>query len=492
MSNNTRFLPVALLLAAAPFAASAAVHEIPVTTNNAEARLAFDAGQAALDRGDGAQANELFRTAVAADPDFTYAWVNLSNVTFSTEEFNAALKGAERGAAKASDGERMLLQFNQLFLTNNFGAQLDLAKQLVDKYPDSPRARLLLAGAHVALNQFAEQRAELEKTIALAPGFSPAPFTLATSWLFNQPTDFAKAEKYYRLAVADSPGTDMYYWALGDVYRGSNRLEDARRYYQLALQLDPKDPTAPVKLGHVNSFLGRFDEARANYDAGMKAASPATAAFLGPFKSLTWVYAGDPQAAIRSLEDLVRDIDASSAGADQKLNAQVAALTNAAQIALHFGLYDDADRVLAARTKRSLDNAKSVGTDAFSKIQESQVVFWDAMVAAYRGDYRAASALARRNADLVAGENNARKLEPYHEVLGFVELRRKSFKKAIAELQLADQTQLHNRYWMAQALEGAGRKEEAMTLYREISVNNFNTVDFALVRAEALKKAAQG
>ena len=33
---------------------------------------------------------------------------------------------------------------------------------------------------------------------------------------------------------------------------------------------------------------------------------------------------------------------------------------------------------------------------------------------------------------------------------------RKSYKKAVAELRLADQTQLHVKYLLAQALEGAG------------------------------------
>src|SRR5690348_15632886 len=105
-------LVLALVLSSA---AGAAVQEIPVTTQSADARLAFDAGQAALDRGDAQQANELFRAAVAADPDFTYAWYNLSNVTFSTEEFNAALRGGRQGAARASEGERLLLEFNQRF-----------------------------------------------------------------------------------------------------------------------------------------------------------------------------------------------------------------------------------------------------------------------------------------------------------------------------------------------------------------------------------------
>ena len=487
-SRKHAWLAAALISLAAPLAASAAIHEIPITTRNADALLAFKAGQAAADRGDGPEANKLFRTAVAADPNFTYAWWNLSNVTFSTEEFNAALKGAEQGAAQASDGERMLLEFNKLFLQNNFNAQLDLAKKLVEKYPDSPRAYMVLQGAYAALNQFAEQRAVLEKVIAMAPDFSPAPFTLGVSYLFNQPTDFAKSEQAFRKAVDASPGSDMYYWSLGDVARGSNRLEDARRYYQLALQLDPNDSTAPVKLGHVDSFLGHFDEARKDYDQGIKVAGGPTAAFLGPFKAFTYVYQGEPKQAIQALQDLVTSIDSSGAGPDQRNNAKVVALTNAAQIALHYGLYDDAEHALGQRAALARENAQTVGTTAFTNIQESQIAFWDAQLAAYRGDYKKAAELAKKNADLVAGENNARKMEPVHEVLGLIELRRKSYKKAIAELKLADQTQLHNKYLLAQALEGAGQKDEAMKIYREVSVNNFNTIDFALLRAEALKK----
>jgi tetratricopeptide (TPR) repeat protein len=488
-TNTSTWLTVALLaLVAMPLPALAGVQEIPVTTSSAEARLAFDAGRAASDRGDAAQANELFRTAVAADPNFTYAWVNLSNVTFSTEEFNAALKGGEQGVAKASEGERLLLEFNKLFLTNNFDAQLALAKQLTDKYPNAPRAWMVLAAAQGALNKFSEQRATLVKVTELAPEFSPAPFALAGSYLFNEPKDFAKAEKYYRTAIAISPGIDIYYWSLGDVYRGSNRLEEARRYYKLALQLDPNDLTAPIKLGHVNSFLGQFDEARKDYDRGIAAGGPANAGFLVPFKSFTWVYAGEPAKAIQSLEKLVADIDGFGAGKDQVLNAKVFALTNAATIAMFSGLNDDAERVLATRTALMRENAKVVGTEAFSKIQEAQIAFFDGQLAAWRGDYKSAAKLAQKTADLVAGENNSRKMEPHHELLGLIALRQKNYRKAVTELRLADQTQLHNKYLLAQALEATNGKDEAARLYKEVAENNFNTVDFALLRAPALKK----
>ena len=491
MNTNKQTWRGAALLAllVLPLAALAAVQEIPVTTKSAEARLAFGAGQAALDRGDATQANELFRAAVAADPDFTYAWVNLSNVAFSTEEFNAALRGAERGAGAASDGERMLLEFNKLALENDFGAQLALARQLTAKYPASPRAWLVLAGAHAALNQFAEQRAVLEKVIELAPGFPTAPFALGGSYLFNDPKDFTKAEKYYRMAVAAAPGNDMYYWSVGDVYRAANKLEEARRYYQLALKLDPNDPTAPLKLGHVNSFLGNFDEARKDYDHGIDAGGAANKGFLVPFKSFTWVYEGKPANAIKELENLVGEIDGFGAAPDQRLNAKVAALTGAATIAMYRGLHDDAQRILAARAALMRENAKFVGTEAFSKIQETQIAFFDGQLAAWRGDYKGAAAQAKKVAGLVAAENNARKMEPYHEVLGLVELRRKNYQKAVSELRQADLTQLHVKYQLAQALEGAGQKDEALKIYKEVSVNNFNTVDFALLREEATKKA---
>ncbi len=488
-TNQRTWLRAALLaLIATPLAALAAVQEIPITTSSAEARLAFDAGQAAQDRGDGAQANDLYRTAVAADPNFTYAWVNLSNVTFSTEEFNAALQGAERGAAKASEGERILLEINKLFLTNNFDAQLTLAKQLTDKYPNSPRAWLVLAAAQAALNKFEDQRATLAKVTELAPWFSPAVFALGGSYLFNQPTDFAKAEKYYRQAISLAPGNDIYYWSLGDVYRGSNRLEDARRYYKLALQLDPKDSVAPIKLGHVNSFLGNYEEARGDYDRGIAASTPANAGFLAPFKMLTYVYAGEPATAVKALEKHVADIDALGAPPSQRLGAKINALTNAALIAMFRGLYDDAERVLATRTPLMRENAKVVGTEAFSRIQEAQVAFFDGQLAAWKGDYKAATKLAKQTAELVAGENNPRKMEPVHELQGLIALRQKSYKKAVTELRLADQTQLHNKYLLAQALEATNAKDEAKKLYQEVAVNNFNTVDFALLRAEALKK----
>jgi hypothetical protein len=59
----------------------------------------------------------------------------------------------------------------------------------------------------------------------------------------------------------------------------------------------------------------------------------------------------------------------------------------------------------------------------------------------------------------------------------------------VSEYRQADLTQLHNKFQLAQALEATQATDEARKLYKEVALNNFNTVDFAVLRREALKKA---
>lgn len=494
MNRHTlRRASAAMLLATLPIFAStgstATVGEIPVTTRSESARMDFIAGQAALDRGDGAVANTLFRAAVTADPDFTYAWFNLSNVAFSTEEFAESLKRATASAAKASEGEQLLVQINQRFLDNDFQTQLALARRLVEKYPRSPRAWLLLAGVQAGLNQFLDQRQSLSKAIELDPGLAAAPFAMGNSYLFNQPRDFAQAETYFRQAITLAPGEDNYWWTLGDVYRATNRLDEAREYYTRATRLDPSDGTAPVKLGHVDSFLGRYAEARADYDRGIANADAATRPFLANYRTFTWVHAGEPRSAVQALEKLAADSDTNDVPADQRAGARVFALTNAAQISLHTGLTDDAERVIGKLATALRANARLVGTEEFSRIQEAQIAYLEGQLAARRGDYAQARRLAQKNADLVAQQQNPRKLENHHDLLGLIDLLQRNYREAIEHYRKADLTNMYVKYHLALALEADGQTAEARDIFREVGTWNFNSAGFALVRKDALARA---
>lgn len=359
----------------APALVFAAVEEIPITTQSNEARADFIAAQAALDRGDAAPANALLREAVAKDPVFTYAWVNLGVASFSTEEFADAIRRAEAAARGASEGERLLVKVSQRFLDRDFTGQLALAKQLVEKYPKSPRAWAILAGVQGGINQYVELRQSLQRAIDLDPSFTPAYLAMANSYMFNEPRDFVQAEKFFRQTIALAPGEDNYYWALGDVYRSTNRLEQAREYYRRANLLDPDDGTSPLKLGHVDSFLGRYDAARADYDRGIANAPLANRPFNANYRAFSWVHAGDPQTAMRELEQLAADVDTMGLPANQRTGAKVFTLTNAVTIALHHNRLEDAQSELGQLAAVLRANAKAVGTTEFSNIQEANIAY---------------------------------------------------------------------------------------------------------------------
>jgi tetratricopeptide (TPR) repeat protein len=256
----------------------------------------------------------------------------------------------------------------------------------------------------------------------------------------------------------------------------------------MALQLDPHDQIAPLKLGHVNSFLGNYEEARADYDRGIAAASPANAGFLAAFKALTYVYAGDSAAGVKALENVVTQIDGFGAPPTQRLNAKIGALNSAALVAMYSGSFDDAQRLFAARAVLMRENASIVGTPAFANLQETQIAFSDGQLAAWRGDYKRAKQLAKKVAELTTEQNNPRKLEPYHELLGLVALRQKNYKQAVVEYRQSNLAALHNKFQLAQALEATKATDEARRLYREVALNNFSSVDFAMFRKDALKK----
>jgi len=148
---------------------TSAVMKHPITTSSAAARDHFLRGQRELDLARFIDANVHFKQAVAADPNFAFAYLNVANTANSLDEFKTNLAQAEQHAAGASDAERLQIQMARQGFDNDVVGQLALGRQLVAKYPDSPRAWLALAGVQGALNYNAEARTSIAKALALAP-----------------------------------------------------------------------------------------------------------------------------------------------------------------------------------------------------------------------------------------------------------------------------------------------------------------------------------
>ncbi|NIM48816.1 MAG: tetratricopeptide repeat protein, partial [Gemmatimonadales bacterium] len=353
---------------------------MPVTTSSDTAMAHFRQGQHAMDVGRFFDAREHFEAAVGADPAFALAHLRLANTANSTAEFMAGLESAEEHAASASEAEQILIQIARRGLDNDAEGQLQLAQRLVEIEPESPRAWLSLGGIQAGLNDIDAARASMMNAVELVSDFALAYAALGNSHLFSEPKDFDQAAVYMSRLVELEPDEASSHDLMGDAYRAQNDLTGARDSYTRAAELAPDDALPLQQRGHVNSFLGDYDAARGDYDAAIALGRGGQRASFAVYRALVGVHAGDPGAAVDELNQLVASID--GMGVPGPRGLKIFALTTAAQISLHHGMFDAAESVLEQRATLLLEQAEQVGTDAALRGARANIAYFDGTLAA--------------------------------------------------------------------------------------------------------------
>ncbi len=469
--------------------ASAEIAEIPVTTANEAAMVDFLAGQGMADVGRNQDANELFRSAVENDPTFAFGYLNIAYTGTSADEFNSNVELAMENVPSASDGERLLIEIGAAFTDNDTDEALALARQLVEAYPNSPRAWLSLGGVLVGRQENESAREAFMKALELDSSMYVVHASLAGSYVFGNPKDFAQAKAHAEHATTVLPEEAKGYELLGDTYRAMSELETARASYSSALEKDPRLGVAALKKGHINSFLGNYDEARADYDLGIAEAKAENKGFYAVYRAFVSVHAGAPGEAIAELQGIVDAAEGLGVRDDQVISIQMFALTNAAQIAIYHELFEAAKAILAAREAVQQANIELVGDPTFTRGQQANTLFWQASLALKMGDFETASAKADEQKALLEPDRNPLRFQGYHQLLGMIALEQGKPEEAIAHLSEANLNDEFVNYLMAVAQEGAGNTEEATRLFTQVANFNFNSVGYALVRQDAMKKA---
>lgn len=460
---------------------------VPVTTSSADARNHFLQGQRELDLARNFEALDHFKRAVAADSTFAIAYLNVANTGNSLDEFKTNLAHAERLAAGASDAEQLEIQIARKGLENDATGQLTTAHQLVVEYPQSPRAHLIVANIEAGLNRTAEARASYEKALSLAPRFAAAHVALATSYLFGEPRDFNQALKHFQAAEALAPGEPAMHDNLGDAQRALNNLPEARAEYTRGHQLNPRDAGMLQQRGHVNSFSGDFEAARADYDSAMAVGRGNERGFFAPFRAYVSAYAGNAAGAIVELNRLVSQAD--GMGMPDPVTVKINALSNVALIGIDTRDFQAADAALKQRTPLMMQQADQVGSPGFRRAQQQGVAYFGAWLAARKGDYRTAQRETDRLTKLVTLDANPRKMEPVHQLKGFIALYQGHNAEAATHFAQGNLLDPYIKYNYAMALEGSGESAKAKPMFRELAIYNFNSLGYALIRKEAQQMA---
>lgn len=460
---------------------------IPLSTTSAAAKEHFALGLREDDAERYPQARAHFQETIKADGAFALGHLFSAFTANSLTDFRAHLDHAVKLADRASPAEQMMIRIARRGFDNNVNGQLELGRQLVHIAPKSPRAWLAFARIQSNMGHEAEARESISKAIRLAPHAATLYVRLGNSFLQVEPRDLAKAEMHVSEAVKLEPNEPYTHDYMGDVYRGQNKLDKARAEYTRMIELDVSRSGAYQQRGHVNSFLGNFAEARADYDRAVSLAEPAQKAGFAVSHALVSVHAGNPTAAEQELDKLVNDIDGMAD--PDPTGAKLTALNAQAQIALHSGHLDVAERATDRIVTLLRKQGDEGGTPEFRRGSEANIAYAQGVLAARKGNYDAALANAREIIRLLAPDNNPRKNEPAHDLMGQAYLFQKNYKQAIVHFGQADPNDLYVVYHRAQALEGAGRIAEARKLYKRVGDNNFNSATIALVKRESARKA---
>ena len=470
--------------------ASAEITEIPITTANEAARVDFLAGQELSDVARPQEANELFRAAVEKDPTFAYAWLNIAFTGQTADEFNSNVEKAMEHIVHASDGERMLIEIGGAFTDADNDKALEISKNLTEAYPASPRAWLNLGGVLAGRQESAAAREAYTKALELDPNMYAAHSAIAFDYLFQEPRDFAKAKEHFEHTVELKPEEAKGYEFLGDTYRAMGELETARASYSSALEKDPGLGVAALKKGHINSFLGNFDEARADYDIGIENATAINKGTYAVYRAFVQLHAGAPGEAMAELIGIAKGAGELGLREDQVIGIRTFALNQAATIALHHEMFDELKGILSGLETVRQQNIELVSDPDFTNGQQANRLWWEARTAAWMGETDAAKATLEEHKALLEEVRNPTRYQGYHQVLGEIALKGGNFDEAITHLEQANQTAIYVKYLLALANEGAGNAEEAKRLFTEVANFNFNSVGFALVRRDAMAKAA--
>jgi tetratricopeptide (TPR) repeat protein len=223
-------------LAAPPVTAS------PVVSRSPAALSAYATGSASLRRGDALAAVKDLERAVASDPGYSAAWVQLARAREALGRREAAREAARRAVASLGAGESRSAYEARAVEARLLGrpekAQEILAR-LVERYPGDAEARVELAEAYGEQGSLDRAIASLQGVVRIAPHHPRAWFLLAKYSILAGDVrraidDYLVHALVVQNQIGSEEGRADVLNAYGVAYRSLGEMERAAESYQQA------------------------------------------------------------------------------------------------------------------------------------------------------------------------------------------------------------------------------------------------------------------
>jgi len=279
---------------------------------------------------------EYFQKAIAADPDFAMAYLDLALVEPTNRGFFEQLDKAMALVDEVTAGERLQILGIRAIADADPKRQTELYEKLVRNYPNDERAHNLLANNYFGQQEYPPAIAEFEEAVRLNPEFSQPYNQLGYAYRFLG--KYEAAEKAFQKYIELIPNDPNPYDSYADLLTRMGKYDAAIEQFEKALAQDSQ--FVPSRLGIASNLVlkGDYEAARTildqAYDMARHDGERRAALFA---KAITYVDQGDYDQAIAEL-----NMQHALAMANNDVPAMAADLGTMGRIYFEQGKYDEA------------------------------------------------------------------------------------------------------------------------------------------------------
>ncbi len=456
--------------------------KMPVTSSSKAALENYWKGIALTDKLRFPDARPFFEKAVAEDPNFAVAYLNLGFTVANAKGFFENLEKAKSVMDKASEAEQMWILGVEAGFVGDPQKQFELYSKLVQNYPNDERAHNLLAVYYFGQQEYQLAVEQFTAATKIAPEYSQPYNMLGYSYRFLERYDDAeKAFKKYIELIPDDPNP---YDSYAEFLMKVGRFEESIEQYRNALNYDKTFAASYIGIATNYDFLGRHADARKAaqelFDNAVNDGQRRAAHFA---MAVSYIDEGN-------LDNAIAEIEKQMAFANQIDDAANMSgdLALIAFLQLEQGKPDEA----TAKYKESMDIVQQSNlTDEFKENNRLGYLFNETQVALKKGDLAKAKDNQKKYAAQAEANQSRFQIWAAHQLAAMIALEEKDYQKALTELQQSNLQNMYNLYRLVLAYKGLGDKENAKKTCEElVKYNQLNSLNYALVRHKAEKMLA--
>jgi len=457
--------------------------KIPITTDSEVAREYYVKARDLAERIRYQEAVEYYKMALKHDPDFPMANYAMTIFGETPSERLDYFEKTKSVMDQASWGEQQLILALEAGMSAYVKKQIELIEKLVKEFPRDERALNILGNIYFSQQEYEKAIEIYNRALAINPEYSQTYNQLGYSYRYLG--DYVNAENAFKKYIELIPDDPNPYDSYAELLLKMGEYEISIENYEKALKIDPDFMNSYMGLASNYNIKREYSTARKYLkEFYLRSKSQDLKRTALTALIISNVDEGNLDGAMKWI---TRRYDDSQASGDTVLIAGDINL-----MGYWYRLKDQPDEAMEkyrqARELIAQANIPENIKNNFRRVYPYQ----EALIALMKNEFDLAQEKQIEYQEEAEKVENPNQMRLAHELAGQIALAKGEYSEAIEQLQSANQQSAQNLFRIAQAYEGMDSLDKALGYYaRAANFNGFMDIDYALVRTDAEKKAAE-